>query len=103
MAFTTAHNMLVHYASKCVVTTEVLQNRYTHYGNVFQEMQKTTKLNCSLHKCRPATGEAMTKTIDDQLVLEIHKLEKLEKEERQWISQSRLSLSNVDNIRPQLQ
>ena len=40
----------------------------------------------------------MAQTIHNQLMLEIEKLEKLEKQEHQWISESRPSLISIDKI-----
>ena len=44
----------------------------------------------------------MAKIIQYRLVLEREKLEKLEKQEHQWISQARPSLVNLDKIRPHM-
>ena len=44
----------------------------------------------------------MAKNIQDQLVLEMEKLEKIEKQEHRWIRQSRLSLVSLDKIRPHM-
>ena len=45
----------------------------------------------------------MAQTIDNQIVLENKKLEKLEIQEHQWISQAMTNISSIDKIRPQLQ
>ena len=45
----------------------------------------------------------MAQTIHGQLVLEMTKLEKLEKQEHQWISQAIPSLISIDKIRPHMQ
>ena len=90
--------MLVQYVAESTITTNVLWNLYTYYDHVFEEMQKTRELISSLQHRQPITSEAMTQTIDDQLVLEINKIEKLEKQEHQWINQSQVSLSNIDKI-----
>ena len=42
-------------------------------------MQKTRELISSLQNRQPVATEEMTQTIDDQLILEIIKIEKLER------------------------
>ena len=44
----------------------------------------------------------MVQTIQDQLMLEMVKLEKLEKQEHQWISQARPSLVSLEKILPHM-
>ena len=73
-----------------------------HYGQVFEQIRETNELISSLQNHQSST-EAMAQTIHDQLVLEMTKLEKLEKQEHQWISQARPSLISLDKIRPHLQ
>ena len=80
--------MLVQYVVESVVTTKVLQNWYTYNDHVFEEMKNTHELINSLQHHRPVTNEAMDQTIDDQLVLEINKLKKIEKQEHHCISQA---------------
>ena len=53
-----------------------------HYGQVFEHIQKTRELLSSLQNHQAIT-EAMVQTIHDQLVLEMTKLENLEKKENQ--------------------
>ena len=101
-SFAEAYKLLSQYIAESTVTTKVLRNWYTYYDQVFEKMQKTRELISLLQSLRPNTNEAMAHTIDDQLVLEISKLEKLEKQEHQWISQSITSLTSLDKITPQL-
>ena len=80
--------MVVQYAAESVVTAKVLRNWYTYYVHVFEKMKKTCEFISSLEQHGLVTSEAMAQTIDDQLVLEINKLETLGKQEHQWINQS---------------
>ena len=45
----------------------------------------------------------MRQTIDEQIVMETSKLQKLEREVHQWVQQSLPNLEKVDNICPQMQ
>ena len=45
---------------------------------------------------------ALIPTIEDQIVLETTKLQKLEREEHQWVQQSLPNLEKVDIICPQM-
>ena len=60
-------------------------------------MEKTRELISSL-QYRQSSIEAMTQTIHDQLVLEMTKLEKLQKQEHQWIIQAGPSLISLNKI-----
>ena len=66
-------------------------------------MKKTHEIISSLQYHRPFASEEMVQTIDNQLILENHKLEKLEQKENQWISRDQTSLSSINKIRPRLQ
>ena len=46
--------------------------------------------------------EAMKSTVHDQIVLEIEKLEKLEKKAHQWMNQAIPSLDTLDKICPRM-
>ena len=48
--FTEGHQRLIQYVAESVVITEVLQNWYTYYGQVFGKMKKTHELINSLQK-----------------------------------------------------
>ena len=52
---------------------------HTYYVKVFEKMQKTHELISSLQYRRLVSNEAMVQTIDNQIVLENQKLEKLER------------------------
>ena len=59
-------------------TDEVLRNRYTYYGQVFQQLRETRE-NIKTLENQQGLPEAMKSTIQDQIVLGTTKLEKLEK------------------------
>ena len=74
-----------------------MRNWFSYYGKVFKQVWNTHELINSLESHQTTMG-AMLKTIQDQLVLEMEKLETLEKQEHQWISESRPSLISIDKI-----
>ena len=45
----------------------------------------------------------MRQTIDEQIVMENSKLQKLEREAHQWVQQALPNLEKVNNICPQMQ
>ena len=45
----------------------------------------------------------MRQTIEEQIVMENSKLQKLEREAHQWVQQALPNLEKVDNICPQMQ
>ena len=51
---------------------------------------------------RKTTEAALRKTIEEQIVLETTKLQKLEREAHQWVQQSLPKLEKVDIICPQM-
>ena len=67
------------------VTEEVIRNWFTYYGQVFQHVRDMCVLIKSLHD-RRGNIESMEKEIQYQLVLEMEKLGKLEKQDHHWIS-----------------
>ena len=70
----------------------------SYYGQVFQPVRNTREHIKSL-QIQLGDTEAMNKTIQDQLMLETTKLDKLEKQAHQWITQYNTSLDNLDEIR----
>ena len=100
-AFLAAYNVLREHITESNVTEEVLRNWFTYYGQVFQQVHNTHELIGSLQSHQTST-EAMVKTIQDQLVLEMAKLEKLEKQEHQWNSQDKPSIASLDKIHPHM-
>ena len=57
---------------------EVLRSWYTHYGQVFQQGRETCEHIRTLEN-QQGLEEAMRRTIQDKIVLETTKLEKIEK------------------------
>ena len=51
---------------------------------------------------RKGTEEALRNTIQDQIVLETTKIQKLEKQAHQWVQQALPSLDKLDTICPQM-
>ena len=51
---------------------------------------------------RKSTEEALRNTIQDQIVLETAKLQRLERQAHQWVQQSLPSLEKLDTICPQM-
>ena len=84
-----------------IVTEEVIRNWFTYYGQVFQHVRDMCVLIKSLHD-QQGNIESMEKEIQDQLVLEMENLDKLEKQEHQWIDQARPSLVSLDKIHPHM-
>ena len=82
-------------------TYEVLRNRYTYYGQVFQQLRETRE-NIKTLENQQVLPEAMKSTVQDQIVLETRKLEKLEKQANQWINTTIPSLDTLDNICPHM-
>ena len=89
--FSVAHNVLKEHMEESTVKEEVIRNWFTYYGQVFQHVRDMCVLIKSLHD-RRGDIESMEKEIQDHLVLEMEKLDKLEKKEHHWISQAYLGL-----------
>ena len=53
-------------------------------------------------KNRKTTDEALRTTIEEQIVLETEKLQKLEREAHQWVQQAIPKLEKVNIIYPQM-
>ena len=62
-----------------IITTEVLRDWPTYYGQVFQQTRQIREQIQVLEK-RRGIDETMLNTIQDQIVLETTKLQKLEKQ-----------------------
>ena len=67
-----------------VVTEDVLRDWPTHYGQVYQQTRQTRQGIQALES-RKMTEAALRQTIEDQIVLENNKLQKLEREAHQWV------------------
>ena len=57
--FNVAYKMLIQYVAESAITTDVLWNWYTYYGQVFKGMKNTCELVSSLQYYRPVSSEAM--------------------------------------------
>ena len=97
--FSEAHKVLKEHFEESTVTEEVVRSWVTYYGQVFHQVRNTRELIKSLQS-QWGDIETLNKTIQDQLVLETTKLDKLEKQAHQWISQANPSLDNLNTIFP---
>ena len=84
-----------------IVTEEVLRDWPTHYGQVYHQSRQTRQGIQALESRKIIEAE-MRQTIEDQIVMESSKLQKLEREAHQWVQQALPNLEKVDNICPQL-
>ena len=84
-----------------VIIEEVLWDWPTYYGKVFQYTRQTREQIQALEK-RKSTEEALRNTIQDQIVLEIAKLQRLIRQAHQWVQQALPSLEKLDTIFPQM-
>ena len=83
-AFSEAYRVLQDHMEKSVITEGVLQDWPTYYGQVFQHTQQTRQQIQALEK-RKSTEEALRSTIQDQIMLETAKLQRLERQAHQWV------------------
>ena len=93
--------MLQDHMEESVITEEVLCDWPTYYGKVFQQTRQTREQIQVLER-RKGTEEALRNQIQDQIVLKTSKVQKLEKQEHQWVQQALLSLEKLDTICPQM-
>ena len=82
-----------------VITEEVLRDWPAYYGQVYQQTRQTRQEIQALEK-RKSTEEALRSTIENQIVLETAKLQKLERQAHQWVQQAIPSLEKLDIICP---
>ena len=80
-----------------VIIEEVLRDWPTHHRKVYQQTRQTRQGIHALES-RKATEEALRTTIEEQIVLETTKLQKLEREAHQWVQQALPNLEKVDII-----
>ena len=93
--------MLQDHLEKSVITEEVLRDWPTYYGQVFQHTRQTQEHIQTLER-RKSTKEALRNTIQDQIVLEKTKLQRLERKAHQWVQQVLPSLEKLETICPQM-
>ena len=84
-----------------VITEEVLRDWPTHYGKFYQQTRQTRQGIQALES-RKTMEAALRPTIEEQIVLETNKLQKLEREAHQWVQQALPNLEKVDIIYPQM-
>ena len=84
-----------------IITKEVLRDWPTHYGQVYQQTQQTQQGIQDLES-RKTTEATLRPTIEEQIVLETTKLQKLEREAHQWVQQALPNLEKVNIICPQM-
>ena len=100
-AFSEAYKVLQDHMEESVITEGVLRDCPAYYGKVFQQTRQTRQDIQSLEK-RKSMEEALRSTIENQIVLETNKLQKLQRQAHQWMEQAILSLNKLDIIYPQM-
>ena len=95
--FSEAYKVLQHHMEESVITEGVLRDWPTYYGQVFQQTWQTRQQIQALEK-RNILEEALRSTIQDQIMLEIAKLQRLERQAHQWVEQALPSLEKLDTI-----
>ena len=99
--FSEAYRVPQDHMEESVITEGVLRDWLAYYGQVFQQTRQTRQDIQALEK-RKSTKEALRSTIENQIVLETNKLQKLERQAHQWVQQSIPSLDKLDIIYPQM-
>ena len=84
-----------------IFTEEVLRDWPTHYGRVYQQTRQTRQ-GIQASESKKTTEAALRPTIEEQIVLETTKLQKLEWEAHQWVQQALPNLEKFDIICPQM-
>ena len=100
-AFSEAYKVLQDHMEESIVIEEVLRDWPTHYGQVYHQSRQTRQGIQALES-RKITEAEMRQTIEEQIVMESSKLQKLKREAHQWVQQALPNLEKVDNICPQL-
>ena len=99
--FSEAHKVLHDHLEESIITNEVLRDWPTYYRQVFQQTRKTREQIQVLEKIR-GMEEIMRNKIQERIVLEIAKLQKLERQAHQWVHQALPSLEKLDTIFPHM-
>ena len=84
-----------------VITEEVLRDWPAYYGQFYQHVRQTRQEIQALEK-RKSTEVELRSTIENQIVLEIVKLQKHERQAHQWVQQAIPNLEKLDIICPQM-
>ena len=100
-AFSEAYKVLQDHMEEFFITEEILRDWPNYYGKVFQQTRQTRQGIQALES-RKTTEEALRTTIEEQIVLETAKLQRLEREAHQWVQQALPNLEKVDIIFPQM-
>ena len=100
-AFSKAYKVLQDHMEESVVTEEVLWDWPNHYGQVYQQTRQARQGIQALES-RKSTKAELRKTIEEQIVMETNKLQKLEQEAHQWVQQALPNLEKVDIVCPQM-
>ena len=87
IAFSEAYKVLQDHMEESIITEETLRDWPAYYGKVYQQNWQTQKEIQALVN-RKTTDEALKTTIEEQIVLETAKLQKLEREAHQWVQQA---------------
>ena len=85
-AFSEAYKLLRDHMEESIITEEVLREWPTYYGKVFEQTRQNRGEIQALEK-RKTTKEALRNTIEDQIMLETSKLQRLERQAHQWMQQ----------------
>ena len=78
-AFSEAYKVLQYRMEEFVITEEILRDWPAYYGQVYQQTRQTRQEIQALEK-RRTTDTELRSTIEDQIVMETAKLQKLEQE-----------------------
>ena len=97
--FSKSYKVLQYHLEESVIIEEVLRDWPTYYGQVFQQTWQTREQIQALER-RKITKEALRNTIQDQIVLETAKLQRLERQAHQWVQQALPRLEKLDTICP---
>ena len=100
-AFSEAYKLLQDHMEESIVTEEVLRDWPTHYGQVYHQSRQTRQGIQALES-RKMTEVELRQTLEEQIVMESSKLQKLEREAHQWVQQALPNLEKVDHICPQM-
>ena len=100
-AFSEAYKVLQDHMEESIVTEEVLRDWPTHYGQVYQQTRQTRQGIQAL-EARKSTEAELRQTVEEQIVMETNKLQKLEREAHQWVQQALPNLEKVDNLCPHI-
>ena len=100
-AFTEAYKVLQDHMEEFVITEEILRDWPAYYRKVYQQTRHTRQGIQALES-QKTTEEALRTTIEEQIVLEIAKLQRLEREAHQWVQQAIPNLEKVNIICPQM-